>query len=99
MRTRPPLLPDVPCETQEPPDLRSIPRGAPTAIPNARGSQAREAKAQASAAAILRRTLARSGSDRKVSNRAATLADIRKIAARTGLSKQLERVLQSERRP
>jgi phospholipid/cholesterol/gamma-HCH transport system substrate-binding protein len=92
VRTRPPLRPDVPCETQEPPDLRSIPRGAPGAI-KATASTGREAKAQATASAVMRRQLKLTGSQTKVADRAATLADIRKLAGRNGLSKQLEQTL------
>ena len=57
IRTRPPLEPDVPCETQQQPDLRSIPGGPPPSV-NTSGaaSRSREAKAQAVAAAILRRS-------------------------------------------
>jgi virulence factor Mce-like protein len=91
IRTRPPLRPDVPCETQEAPDLRSTPRGAPTAIPDASGTAARAAKARASAVAVLRRQLGDGG--RKVADTPATLADIRAVARRNGLSSQLERVL------
>jgi hypothetical protein len=29
---RPPLRPDVPCETQQPPDLRTIPQPAPAPV-------------------------------------------------------------------
>ncbi len=91
VRTRPQLKPDVPCETQEQPDLRSKPRGLPAAIPNAAGTTKREAKAQASAVAVLREQLA--GTGRKVVDTVATLADIRAVARRNGLSKQLERTL------
>jgi phospholipid/cholesterol/gamma-HCH transport system substrate-binding protein len=91
VRTRPALRPDVPCETQEQPDLRSIPRGAPAAIPNASGTTQREAKAQASAVAALREQL--KGTGRKVSETAATLGDLRAVARRNGLGKQLERAL------
>ena len=94
IRERPPLTPDVPCETQEPPDLRSIPKGGPPAVAsNTAASRARESKAQAVAVALLREQLKRQGSKTKVLDRAATLSDIRAIAARTGLTKQLERVL------
>ena len=95
VRTRPALRPEVPCETQEQPDLRSIPRGPPSATTNR--STKREAKAQASAAAILRRQLKRSGDDTKVADRPATLADLRRIAGRAGLTTKLERVLKGAR--
>ena len=94
VRTRPALRPDVPCETQERPDLRSTPRGVPAAIPNASGSAARESKAKAAAVAVLREQ-----TTRKISESAATLADIRAIARRNGLSKQLERTLRGSARP
>ncbi|MEY2441269.1 MAG: phospholipid/cholesterol/gamma-HCH transport system substrate-binding protein [bacterium] len=91
VRTRPALRPDVPCETQEQPDLRSIPRGVPAAIPNASGTAQRVAKAQASAVAVLREQL--KGTGRTVSDTPATIGDLRALARRNGLSKQLERAL------
>jgi phospholipid/cholesterol/gamma-HCH transport system substrate-binding protein len=94
VRTRPALRPDVPCETQEQPDLRSTPRGAPTAIPNAGSSAAREATALGTAVAV-----AREQTGRKVSDRVATLADIRALARRNGLSAQLERALRGSEGP
>ena len=93
VRTRPPLRPEVPCETQQQPDLRSTPRGPPATIGAASGAAAREDKAQATAVALLRRQVARQQSDTKVSSRTATLADLRGLAKRNGLSSQLERVL------
>ncbi len=97
VRTRPALRPDVPCETQQQPDLRSKARGAPAAIPNASGSGAREAKARASAVAVVSEQLGDSG--RKVVDRVATLADIRAVARRNGLSEQLERTLRGGSKP
>ena len=97
VRTRPPLRPDVPCETQEQPDLRSIPRGVPAAIPNASGTAAREAKAQAAAVAVARAQL--KGTGRKVAERSATLDDIRAVARHNGLSKQLEHALSGSAKP
>ncbi|MEA2220105.1 MAG: phospholipid/cholesterol/gamma-HCH transport system substrate-binding protein [Solirubrobacteraceae bacterium] len=100
VRTRPPLRPDVPCETQQQPDLRSIPRGGPAVMQTAgAAATAREAKAQASATAILRRQLERAGSKRKVATGQATLADIRTLARSNGLSAQLERTLRQDGRP
>ncbi|MEJ7825204.1 MAG: MlaD family protein [Solirubrobacteraceae bacterium] len=98
IRTRPPLRPDVPCETQEAPDLRSIPRGPPAATRSASPQSTRERKAQRSASAVLRRQLKRTGSKTKVADRPATLDDIRKIAARTDLSAQLEATLRRSAR-
>ncbi len=94
IRRRPPLEPDVPCETQEPPDLRSIPKGPPTGIAtNTAAARARESKAQTAAVAMLRRELKAKGSDLKVLDRAITVGEIRKIASRNGLTAQLNRAL------
>jgi phospholipid/cholesterol/gamma-HCH transport system substrate-binding protein len=94
VRERPALRPDVPCETQQPPDLRSIPRGPPpTTSSNSAVSRTRESKAQAVAVALLRRQLKAAGSDTKVLDRAISLDEIRRIASRNGLAKQLDRVL------
>lgn len=94
IRTRPPLRPDVPCETQQPPDLRSIPKGPPAATRStSAAASAREKKARASASAVMRRELKSQGSDTKVADRPATLGDIRKLAGRTGLSEQLQATL------
>ncbi|HWC28174.1 MAG TPA: MlaD family protein [Solirubrobacteraceae bacterium] len=99
IRERPPLKPDVACETQEPPDLRSIPKGPPPSV-STRGAaaRAREAKAQAVAVAVLRRELKAAGSDVEVLDRAITIGEIRRIAARNGLSGQLERALKRLRK-
>ncbi len=94
IRNRPPLKPDVPCETQEPPDLRSSPKGPPPVVPtNVAASRTRESKVQAAAVAVLRKELKAKGSDVKVLDRAITLDEIRKIAARNGLSAQLARAV------
>jgi virulence factor Mce-like protein len=98
IRTRPPLKPEVPCETQAPPDLRSIPKGPPPTI-NTRNaaSRTRESKAQSAAVAVLRRELKAKGSDLKVLDRAITLDEIRTIASRNGLTGQLDRALKRMR--
>ena len=99
-KTRPPLEPKVPCETQEPPDLRSIPAGPPAAVDTSAAPVAREAKATATAVAIERRQLKSAGSKTKVSDRLATLVDLRRIADLKGVSGRLEQTLRkSERRP
>ncbi|HEV2059079.1 MAG TPA: MlaD family protein [Solirubrobacteraceae bacterium] len=97
IRERPPLEPDIPCETQEPPDLRSIPKAPPPSVntDNA-ASRTRESKAQAAAVAVLRRELKAKGSDIKVLDRAITLGEIRKIASRNGLIGQLDRALKRQ---
>ncbi|MDP1847955.1 MAG: MlaD family protein [Solirubrobacteraceae bacterium] len=97
IRQRPPLRPDVPCETQEPPDLRSIPKGPPPSIDtNTAVARTRESKAQSVAVALLRRELKAKGSDVKVLDRAITVGEIRRIAARNGLTAQLNRVLRRQ---
>jgi phospholipid/cholesterol/gamma-HCH transport system substrate-binding protein len=96
VRTRPPLRPDVPCETQQQPDLRSTPRGAPLSVDTASAAAtAREAKVQTAAVALQRHELKLQGSDLKVSDTPATLADIRALASRNGLSAQLDSILRS----
>jgi phospholipid/cholesterol/gamma-HCH transport system substrate-binding protein len=97
VRDRPPLRPDVPCETQQPPDLRSIPRGPPPGInASSAASRTRESKAQAVAVALLRRELKAAGSDTKVLDRAISLSEIRRIASQNGLTKQLRRAVGNE---
>jgi len=94
IRQRPPLKPDVPCETQEPPDLRSIPKGPPPSVnTNNAVSRTRESKAQSAAVAVLRRELKAKGRDLKVLDRAITTGEIRKVAARNGLTAQLNRAI------
>jgi phospholipid/cholesterol/gamma-HCH transport system substrate-binding protein len=98
LRTRPPLRPDVPCETQQPPDLRTIPKGPPPVINSINAaSRTRESKAQAVAVALLRRQLKAAGSDTKVLDRPITLQEIRQIAIRNGLIQQLDRVLRNSK--
>jgi phospholipid/cholesterol/gamma-HCH transport system substrate-binding protein len=97
VRDRPPLRPDVPCETQKPPDLRSIPRGPPARVNSiSAASRTRESKAQAVAVALLRRQLKAAGSDTKVLERPIRLSEIRQIAVKNGLTKQLRRALRNE---
>jgi virulence factor Mce-like protein len=95
-RTRPSLQPDVPCETQQTPDLRSIPGQPPpsaAANPAAPAARARYAKARKTALALLRRQLREQGSDTKVLDRDVTLRQIEQQAARHGLLAQLRRTL------
>jgi len=94
VRTRPPLRPDVPCETQQQPDLRSIPKGPPTAVgTNSAATTRREARAQDVAVELMRRTLKSQGKDTHVLDRSITVDEIKKIAASNGLTKQLQKVL------
>ncbi len=94
VRTRPPLRPDVPCETQAQPDLRSNPKGPPQVVnTTSAASTRREAKAQSVAVEIMRRQLKAQGRDTKVLDRAITLDEIRRIAADNGLTQQLGKAL------
>ena len=99
IRRRPPLRPDVPCETQKPPDLRSIPKGPPPSVhTDTAAARTRESKAQAAAVAVLRNELERKGSDVKVLDRAMTVAEIRALARRNGLATQFEAALKRLKR-
>ena len=99
IRRRPPLAPDVPCETQQPPDLRSNPQGPPPSVPTkTAAARTRESKAQAAAVAVLRGELKRKGSDIKVLDRAITVDEIRRIASGNGLTKQFDSALKRLRR-
>ena len=66
---RPPLRPDVPCETQEPPDLRAIPgAGDPVVargLPNTPLARARHERAKDRAVRFMRRDLDRLGLDKQ----------------------------------
>ncbi len=94
VRNRPPLRPDVPCETQDPPDLRSIPKGPPQVAATANAaSTRREARVQDVAVEIMRRALKAQGKETKVLDRSITLGEIRQLASRNGLTKQLDAAL------
>jgi virulence factor Mce-like protein len=93
--SRPPLRPNVPCETQEPPNLETVPGGPPPATPVDLSSptyQARYAKAKAVAVDWLREDLERLGSDMEVGDVDATLDDIVALARRAGNEAQLKLV-------
>jgi phospholipid/cholesterol/gamma-HCH transport system substrate-binding protein len=92
-RESPPLRPDVPCETQEPPNLETV-VGAPPAsrridTPAVRERVAKSAKA---AAAVLNERFKREGSNLRVGDRMATEAEVRAFVKRLGLQDQLERL-------
>jgi virulence factor Mce-like protein len=88
--TRPPLKGDVACETQEPPDLRTIPGAAPRSIktnPNSAAAKERAAKARAVAIEVMQRDLdLKYGKDKapKVLDRDATAADVRRLTEGIG---------------
>ena len=95
-RTRPPLRPDVPCETQERPNLETRPQGGPRRVDTRDGSPAVRARAErARSVAIdeLRRDLRRRGDTTKVSERDATMDDVIANARRNGLFEQLEKAM------
>ena len=99
-RTRPPLRPETACETQETPDLRADVGRAPGPVDTNPGSAAvreRSAKAREVAIAVMNAELKAAGRKERVLDRDATLADIRRLAQRTGLTGQLNQVLRSER--
>jgi virulence factor Mce-like protein len=90
---RPPLRPDVPCETQEPPNLETVPAGPPPATRVDTSSAAyKQRYAQSKAVAIdwLRHDIASLGSDLKVSDVDATLDDVAALAKRAGNEAQLK---------
>ena len=100
-RTRPPLRPDVPCETQQPPNLETRQGAPPRKVRNDQNSPAareRRRKATALATAVLQARLRASGDDTTVREAPATLAELRAVAAERGLSGQLGRVAERARR-
>jgi len=79
-KRRPPLKPDVPCETQEPPDLGTKPGGAPARVnarPDSAAARARSAKAREVAIGLERLRLDREGSKLRVLERDITRAELR----------------------
>ena len=92
---RPPLRPDVPCETQERPDLRTV-VGEPPQRVKADWSnpavQARYTKARATALEWMRGVMGRSGMDAKLLDSDATLEDIQALARKTGRLDQLSKL-------
>jgi len=79
---RPPLRPDVPCETQQQPDLETIPGASPPTIgtrPGSKAAKARSAKARGVAIEIMQRKLDRQMGSKapKVLDRDATAADLK----------------------
>ena len=90
-RTRPPLRPDAPCETQEIPNLETQQGVPPQKIENDQNSPAavkRTAKARALAVALLQARLRQSGSDAKVRLKEATLEELQSVAAELGHAAQ-----------
>jgi hypothetical protein len=75
---RPPLRADVPCETQQPPDLRTVPDAAPQGFDLAQPSAAAKADALQKTVDWLRKDLKAEGSSRKVSDVPATVKELTK---------------------
>ena len=90
---RPPLRADVPCETQQPPNLATVPGAPPKAMKINRSSPAvlaREAKARATAIAVLRDQLRQAGVETPVLDRDATAGDVQALARKAGNLAQLD---------
>ena len=73
---RSPLRPDVPCETQQPPDLRTIPGNAPDGFPVPAPSADQLTKPLQDAVDFLRTQIKQQGLDLKVSDVPARLSEL-----------------------
>ncbi len=90
--SRPPIMPDVPCETQEKPNLATVPLAPPTATKIDTSSAAfkeRYEKAKLTAVAALREDIKETGSKLTVSTKDATSSLIDQLARRAGNVAQL----------
>ena len=96
--TRPPLRPGVPCETQEPPNLQTIPAGGPRKVPIDLADPRvveRTRKAREVAIALLRAQLAAAGdTGTAVLDNDLTPDAVQQIAQETGLEGQLTQLPQ-----
>ncbi|MEJ7893035.1 MAG: MlaD family protein [Solirubrobacteraceae bacterium] len=91
--SRPPIRPNVPCETQESPNLETIPEGPPTTTQTDTTSEAFQERYDASkqvAIAALKADLERRGVDIPVSDEDITSALVDQIAADAGNLDQLQ---------
>jgi phospholipid/cholesterol/gamma-HCH transport system substrate-binding protein len=73
---RSPLRPDVPCETQQPPDLRTIPDSAPNGLPLPAPSLDQLQKPLEQTVAYLQTQIKKQGLDLKVSDVPAKLKEL-----------------------
>jgi phospholipid/cholesterol/gamma-HCH transport system substrate-binding protein len=92
-KSRPPIQPNVPCETQERPDLRTVPGQPPSKVrtnPNSPAAKARAALARETAMVELRSQLSKSGIKIPVLDRDATAADVQALARKAGNLAQLQ---------
>ncbi len=91
--SRPPIMPDTPCETQEKPNLETVPRGPPTATKvdtNSAAFKERYEKAKLTAIETLRQDIKATGSKLTVSTEDATKGLIDQLARRAGNVAQLK---------
>jgi hypothetical protein len=91
--TRPPLRPNVPCETQQVADLATIPAGPPATTKvntSSRAYQERLAKAEKVAALTLQQDFKLHGKNVDISDVPMTASAIRDMAARAGNLDQLD---------
>jgi hypothetical protein len=94
-KARPPLRPEVPCETQERPDLRTVVGAPPKKVDTNWKSPAvlaRYAKARETAMVWMRDVLKDTGMDVKLLDDDATLEDIQALARKTGRLDQLDKL-------
>jgi hypothetical protein len=75
---RSPLRPDVPCETQQPPDLRTIPQAGPSGFPLPAPSLDQLQKPLQDTVDFLRTEIRQQGLDLKVSDVPAKLQELTK---------------------
>jgi phospholipid/cholesterol/gamma-HCH transport system substrate-binding protein len=75
---RSPLRPDVPCETQQPPDLRTIPGGGPNGFPLSAPTADQLTKPLADTVQFLQTQIKQQGLDLKVSDVPAKLQELTK---------------------
>ena len=97
VRERPPLRPEVPCETQELPNLDSQPANPPKSANNPQKSPkalARLEKSRALALGVLQARLRTQGDKRTVVDEDMTLEDIKALAQKNGTLSQLETMAQ-----
>ncbi|HEV2769526.1 MAG TPA: MlaD family protein [Solirubrobacteraceae bacterium] len=87
---KPPFRPDVPCETQDTPDLRSNPQKAPHGQPAGEGE--RSAVGREVGLEVLMRRLRGQGLDVVKGDGPITTGQIERLAARNGVSDQLGRL-------
>jgi phospholipid/cholesterol/gamma-HCH transport system substrate-binding protein len=89
-RTRPPLRPDVPCETQQRPNLDTEQAPGPRKVENpqrSKAAQERLAKARTLAIAVLNAQLKQSGDDRVIRDEEITPGEIQQLLKQKGVGR------------